>query len=136
MLKMSTSFDNLVARKGSPTQSLRSGSTEASASNKSETRDLSRQTAQQQRISQRRAIQARKIVFLILILLLLLGGLGYAIYRVVSNDSDETTTKKLKLNENDKSSVFIMTSLILEMNRETSVSQGAYCYACMSVCFC
>ncbi|XP_028415638.1 uncharacterized protein LOC114539003 [Dendronephthya gigantea] len=120
---MSTSFDNLVARKGSPTHSLRSGSTEASGSNRSETRDLSRQTAQQQRISQRRAIQARKIVFLVLILLLILGGLGYAIYRVVSNDSDETTTTKIKLDENDKKTTTIKTSSIHEMKKETSVLQ-------------
>ena len=117
---MSASFDNLVSRKGSPTHSFRSGSTNASSSNMSETRDISRQSAQQARHNHRRAIQARKVVFLVLILLLILGGLSYAIYRVVSNDSEETESAKVKLEENLKTSSEIVEKI------KTSTVLGKY----------
>jgi uncharacterized protein YpmS len=90
----------------------------------SETRDLSRQSAQQARHNQRRAIQARKVVFLVLILLLILGGLSYAIYRVVSNDSEETESTKIKLEGNDKTSIHIKTSSVFVEELKTSTIHG------------
>lgn len=127
---MSASFDNLVSRKGSPTHSFRSGSTNASASNMSETRDLSRQSAQQARHNHRRAIQARKVVFLVLILLLILGGLSYAIYRVVSNDTEETEGTKVKLEKNE-----VKTSSEIVKNVKTSTVQGMQLTCIQCFCF-
>lgn len=66
------------------------------ASNTNEARDISRRSGQQARLNHRRSIQVRKVVFLLLILLLILGGLGYAIYRVVINDSQKTKSTKMK----------------------------------------
>jgi Na+-transporting methylmalonyl-CoA/oxaloacetate decarboxylase gamma subunit len=121
---MSASFDNLVARKGSPTHSLRSGSTNASSHISGETRDISRQSAQQARLNHRRAIQARKVVFLILILLVILGGLSYAIYRVVSNDSEETESTKIKLEKNDATSIHSLKASSIFVEVKTSTVQG------------
>jgi uncharacterized membrane protein YvbJ len=91
----------------------------------SETRDLSRQSAQQARLNHRRAIQARKIVFLVLILLLILGGLSYAIYRVVSNDSDDTESTKVKLENDEKTSIqSLKTSSFVEEQIKTSTLHG------------
>jgi uncharacterized membrane protein YvbJ len=91
----------------------------------SETRDLSRQSAQQARHNHRRAIQARKIVFLVLILLLILGGLSYAIYRVVSNDSDDTESTKVKLENDEKTSIqSLKTSSLVEEQIKTSTLHG------------
>ena len=131
---MSTSFDNLVARKGSPSHSLRSGSTQASASNMSETRDISRQSAQRARVNHRRAIQARKVVFLVLILLLILGGLSYAIYRVVSNDSGESESEKVRLENDGKTTIQAVKTSSTMLQKVTSI-RGMLCFSINAFCF-
>ena len=117
------SFDNLVARKGSATQSYGSGSTNPSTSNVSETRDISRQSEQRARHDHRRAIQLRKVAFLVLVLLLILGGLSYAIYKVVSNESEPGKSTKVKLEqEESRSKTLSQTSSSLETPQETTSS--------------
>ena len=101
-------FDNLVARKGSATQSYGSGSTNPATSNVSETRDISRQSEQRARQEHHRAIRLRKVAFLVLILLLILGGLSYAIYKVVSNESEPSESKKVKLEQDESRSKTVL----------------------------
>lgn len=122
------SFDNLVARKGSPTHSLRSGSTNASTSNVSETRDIARQSEQRARIDHRKAIQARKVAFLFLVLLLLVGGLSYAIYKVVSNKSDENETTKVKFVQNEMSSSKVAEQTLNRAKQTLNDTSGTFEY--------
>lgn len=62
---------------------------------------------------------------MLLILLLILGGLGYAIYRVVINDSQKTKSTKMKgYEQSTKDSV--MTTPVFSRELKTSTIFGMY----------